>query len=179
MPIIPIIDPEPRRGDLKLDASLPEAMRRPMAEIVWKFDLRKKDPNAFLVPFASDVPNYPLYLKSPLWKALRKKVLKEAGHACAACTAKATQVHHRDYRPRVLAGDDLSALLPLCKDCHGRVHADETGKKRISWNESERVLTEMVAAKEALQCSCLTNAVAAPVGSLTFPHHREAPTGKA
>jgi hypothetical protein len=151
MPIFPIIDPEPRRGDLKFDANLPKAIRRQMAEIVWKFELRKKDPNAFLVPFASDVPDYALYLKSPLWKAIRKKILNEAGHLCAACSGKATQVHHRDYRPRVLAGEDLSALVPLCKPCHARVHVDETGKKRIDWTASDRELTQMVAAKEAQQ----------------------------
>jgi hypothetical protein len=148
MPIIPIIDPEPSHGALKFDASPPDAMRTLMAEIVWKFDLRKKDPNAFLVPFASDVPDYPLYLKSPLWKAIRRRVLKEAGHVCAACAAKATQVHHRDYRPRVLAGEDLVALVALCSDCHGRVHVDETGKKRADWKECDRVLANMVEAKE-------------------------------
>jgi hypothetical protein len=62
MPIFPIIDPKPRRGDLMVDA--------------------------FLVPFALDAPKYPLYLKPLSGKQFERMALTDARHVCAACTVK-------------------------------------------------------------------------------------------
>jgi len=89
---------------------------------------------------------YEIYRQSSLWRRIRKKIFKLAAEWCACCPGKATEVHHRDYRPRVLAGDDLSPLVALCHACHQRVHNDEQGKRRDDWHASERVLAAMVAA---------------------------------
>ena len=40
---------------------------------------------------------YNKYLRSDRWKRVRKRVLEEAGHTCAICGQRATQVHHRKY----------------------------------------------------------------------------------
>lgn len=143
-------DPDPTHHDLAplLNdlSALPENLRVHFAEFQWRDDMRKRDPDAFLVPFAAWIGDldYDQYLKSPLWRKIRKLVLTEAQHQCWACGGKATEVHHRDYRPRVLDGRDLLPLVPICRACHKLVHYDATGRQRDSWNESEHVLAQAV-----------------------------------
>lgn len=146
-------DPEPTEAELQEElASMsdwPEDTRRGMAHIRWRAWMAQQDPDAFRVHFATQVPNYLLYQRSAEWEAIRSKVLDAANHRCACCSRKAKQVHHRDYRPRVLRGEDLTPLVAICGRCHKRVHNDEAGKKRGTWNECERVLAEMVAEDQA------------------------------
>jgi len=146
------LDPTPKDSELRLDDGYPLPIARVFAKFHWRDETKKRDRNAFPVHFASDVSDrdYIAYLESPLWKRIGSQVLKAAGYQCAGCFAKATQVHHRDYRPRILDGDDTSALVALCGACHDKVHNDEMGKKRASWNECERVLAEIVAAHDAV-----------------------------
>jgi hypothetical protein len=150
-------DPEPTESEIEEQLrSLPggpETIRRRMAVLKWRDEKRKADPNAFHVRFVTNVKEFPgggheyeVYQQSSLWKRIRRKVLKLADHRCACCPGKANEVHHRDYRPRVLAGDDLMPLVALCRDCHHRVHNDQRGK-RTDWTACERALAEMVAAK--------------------------------
>jgi 5-methylcytosine-specific restriction endonuclease McrA len=87
---------------------------------------------------------YNAYRKSAKWKLIRGKVLRIHNHECACCGAEATEVHHRDYRPRVLEGKDLNALVPLCRSCHDCI---EDARKGKSWNAGEQVLARMVDAK--------------------------------
>ena len=126
-------------------ASIPVGYRSQFARIAWADDVRKRDDSAFLVPFATEVDGYPAYLKSEVWKAIRKRVLKAASRKCAGCGGKATQVHHRDYRPSVLRGDNGAPLVALCKTCHDAVHA---GDKNKSWQACERDLHRLVAEQE-------------------------------
>lgn len=114
---------------------------------------KEEDPNAFLVPFATEVPGYNDYLDSALWKRIGRRVLKAAEHECACCPAKATQVHHRDYRPRVLSGDDDTMLVALCKACHDEIHTAPDGRRRDTWNETEADLLRRVTAKATTQIS--------------------------
>jgi len=67
---------------------------------------------------------------------------KQADNKCACCPNKATQVHHRCYRPRVLSGEDTSLLIALCATCHKTVDFDERGKVREA-HAKERILAEM------------------------------------
>ena len=144
-----ITDPKPTEAEIREQllrlSGWPEGIRRSMGELSWKSREKTRDPNAFLVPFVEDVQGYEEYRRSPTWRRIRKAVLKKAKSVCACCGGKATQVHHRDYRPRVLSGEDLAPLVPLCKSCHKRVHYNENERKRTSWNEAEAVLAEMVA----------------------------------
>jgi|SRR5579859_25572 len=118
------------------------------ARLSWKVDLKRRDENAFLVPFATEVPGYETYLQSDLWADIRARVIRAAGGNCPCCPRRASEVHHRDYRPRVLSGEDLTPLVAICKPCHKKVHYDGR-KKRESWNETEAVLAEMVAQRRS------------------------------
>ncbi len=63
--------------------------------------------------------SYKDYLKSSLWKDIRKKVFKNKGKICILCqTNKATTIHHRRYSVIDLMGDDLTFLEPVCNECH-------------------------------------------------------------
>jgi hypothetical protein len=127
---------------------------RSYARIVWKMQRRAEDPNAFLVPFSTDpsafesAGAYGAYRKGPVWKAQRTRVLELAGRQCVGCGARATQVHHRDYRPRVIAGEDDLPLVALCKSCHLHLHDNNACGREPSWQESEARLTALVARRE-------------------------------
>jgi len=150
--VLPPIPADPRPTEAEIDAEIERgsitAVRadivRTLARLHWKGRMKAADPDLFLEPFATGVPNYKAYLRSPIWKKIRAEVLEAADYECAGCVAEATQVHHRDYRPRVLAGEDRVALVPLCKDCHDFIHKGEDGKSRETWNESEELLAELV-----------------------------------
>ena len=143
---LPEIDLGPTPTDEALEPFLSNrgdpGIARMMAELEWRADLQARDPNAFPVPFATEAfpqPGaYNRYLASPFWRRIRDEELRKAGHRCAACQSPTKTIHHRDYRPRVIAGKDRAALIALCTRCHERVHQEE------SWNDSERVLRELV-----------------------------------
>jgi hypothetical protein len=44
----------------------------------------------------------------------------------------------------VIAGEDLSPLVALCRQCHHIVEYDNTGLKRDVWQDKERVLAELM-----------------------------------
>lgn len=77
------------------------------------------------------------FYTSGLWLKLREEVLDEFKHECQHCKArgfytKADTVHHVQYvkkHPRLalskfyeFAGKVYRNLIPLCHDCHERVH---------------------------------------------------------
>ena len=150
-------DPEPTDEELqpylsgidkKIRPELAEERRRDwrrnFARLLWCSDRKEADPDLFAVPYVDDREQYPVYLQSELWKFIRKRVLHNANYECAACEARATEVHHRDYRPRVLRGDDISPLVALCARCHELV---EEARQKESWQAGERVLFARVRAK--------------------------------
>ena len=149
---LPALPPNPEPSVEELQpylermADIPGNSRNFFARLSWAADLRKRDDSAFQVAFATEVDDYPAYLKSDVWKTIRKRVLKAAGRKCAGCGGKATQVHHRDYRPSVLRGDNDGPLVALCKTCHDAVHA---GDKNKSWQACDRDLDRLVAAEDA------------------------------
>jgi 5-methylcytosine-specific restriction endonuclease McrA len=148
LPTIPA-DPEPTKKQCRryLRDDLREPLRSLWAAFEWRHERRKTHPNEFLIPFAPNKECYEKnYLSSSLWHSIRERVLLEANYECACCTSKASEVHHRDYRPRVLDGNDISPLVAVCRKCHRQI---DKAKGRESWNESERLLAAMVAAKSA------------------------------
>jgi hypothetical protein len=151
MPLEPIPnDAEPTRRELKqfMDLTMmPERLRDAWAAFQWRIKKREQHPDKFLVAYVMNKGWYEKeYLNGALWKSIREQVLNNASYKCACCPAKATEVHHRDYRPRVLSGDDISPLVALCRKCHRRI--DEV-KGKDSWNESERLLAELVTVEDA------------------------------
>jgi hypothetical protein len=115
-------------------------MQRKFAAFYCYAEQKQKFPDMFWHPFAPS--GYDAYLVSDKWRAISRKVKAEAGNKCACCPNKATQVHHRCYRPRVLSGEDTSLLIALCRTCHKTVDFDERGKVREA-HAKERTLTEM------------------------------------
>lgn len=64
---------------------------------------------------------YKSYLKSPRWKAKRKRVLARDGFKCVRCGNKYNlQVHHLTYK-RIFK-ERLSDLITLCQSCHKKEH---------------------------------------------------------
>jgi|GEM_PF-5208846 len=69
--------------------------------------------------------DYQTYLKSPLWYAIRAKVMARAEGKCEfeTCGAPAQVVHHLDYELETLQGDRLMRLIACCAACHDKCHA--------------------------------------------------------
>lgn len=72
--------------------------------------------------------NYQNYLRSDLWKVLRRQRLILDQNACALCgdTLK-IEVHHRKY-PRFYGEESIFDLITLCENCH-RIHHLGVGRK--------------------------------------------------
>lgn len=76
--------------------------------------------------------SYRRYMRSNLWRSIRRRKIKQDGPFCAACSCIGEDVHHRSYSRAVLRGDDLSQLILLCRACHRSIEFDEKGEKRSS-----------------------------------------------
>jgi hypothetical protein len=141
-------DPQPTQFEIEeimRAESLHGETGRDFARFKWRRRRQADDPNAFHIAFSSEIRdrNYDAYTYSPLWNRIKRKIFKAANNKCFRCLERAKVVHHRDYRPRVLNGDDLTPLVALCKRCHDDVHyPDVTNKwKTRSWAESEEILS--------------------------------------
>jgi hypothetical protein len=143
------IPPDPKPTKMQIEAelrndsftrSLPTKLQRGFATLSWEGSQRHEFPNKFWHPFAPS--GYDAYLRSDVWRRISRRIKTEAGNKCACCPNKATQVHHRCYRPRVMTGEDMSLLIALCADCHKTVDFDERGKVRDA-HSKERTLAEM------------------------------------
>lgn len=73
--------------------------------------------------------SYGEYLDSPLWKDIRRKVLKEQPN-CASCRRRAYVVHHMEYSKAVLLGEDTRPLKALCRVCHDQCEFGPRRRKR-------------------------------------------------
>ena len=64
---------------------------------------------------------YQAYLKSKHWQDIRHKVFQEYGYRCDQCgSSKNLHIHHITYEH--LGEEKISDLVPLCEDCHKRLH---------------------------------------------------------
>jgi hypothetical protein len=98
-------------------------------------DLSPQDGAAQLLGYE----DYQAYLLSPLWKRIKRRVLKRDRRICQCCKAAANIVHHRRYTREVLAGGDDSQLASICEGCHNTIHEDGHGAWR-SVEETDRLL---------------------------------------
>lgn len=62
--------------------------------------------------------SYKEYLKSELWKTIKKKVINSNNGKCKYCDRKSTQVHHTSYDFDTMSGKNLRYLHPVCSACH-------------------------------------------------------------
>ena len=82
---------------------------------------------------------YKGYINSVPWYEKRSLVLMKHGNKCFKCGSKrCIQIHHVTYQR--LGKEDLSDLLPLCKNCHKKIHGIKykfirKGKKKLNKNK--------------------------------------------
>lgn len=157
---LPHLSADPRPTKAELEALLrphgdlyyiDDQIARWIGTILWRRRREAADLDAFLVASATEVKAFPdghssydAYLGSRLWGRIRRRVLSRADHRCECCGSEAKEVHIRDFRPRVLRGDDLLPLVAVCLTCHGYIHEDpKSGKKRASHKEHELALAHI------------------------------------
>ncbi len=130
-------------------------MARTIASFIWKHERRRQEPDAFLLPFSTDrqafggKAAYEAYRLKPTREAQRRRVMDRVGDLCAGCGRPARDVHHGDYRPRVIAGDGDLPLGPLCRSCHRYLHRKDYRGFEPSWQEGEARLADLVGRREA------------------------------
>ena len=71
--------------------------------------------------------DYSDFLQTPYWHAIRLKVMKKFGFACALCNSKDDlRVHHRTYEHHGYEHRYWDTdLICLCNDCHSEFHECE------------------------------------------------------
>jgi len=76
--------------------------------------------------------NYSRYLKSPEWRALRKRLYKDRGGKCEDCGKKLKSHYHAHHRTYARMGcESLDDLTLLCTGCHQKRHPNKKiGRKR-------------------------------------------------
>lgn len=66
---------------------------------------------------------YQDFLKTPYWKAITVKKMKEANFKCQICNNKGVlSTHHRSYDIHGMEIFNLKELIVLCQDCHQKHH---------------------------------------------------------
>lgn len=83
---------------------------------------------------------YALYLKSPLWRRIRKAQLK-LHPDCSVCGRVANQVHHKTYSRRCLEGKLPRMLVSLCEPHHKACEFD--GQHKLNPAQAGRKLERM------------------------------------
>ena len=79
------------------------------------------------------------YLKSEIWKAIRKKILFRDNYTCQSCGTRDTQlhVHHLSDYDR-LGNERHEKLITLCHICHELQHTThgypQTYSEYMNWN---------------------------------------------
>ena len=75
--------------------------------------------------------NYSDYLKSDLWKSIRKKVYSQKGDQCCLCENKATELHHHRYAKDDLTGKRTKNIKPICHECHEKIEFENGTKNSV------------------------------------------------
>lgn len=68
------------------------------------------------------------WMKSPAWRQIRNRKMKESGYKCELCgSAKNLHVHHITYEN--IGHEPLDDLLVVCNKCHKKLHEEDFKKK--------------------------------------------------
>ncbi|HSW15063.1 MAG TPA: hypothetical protein VLI06_19605 [Solimonas sp.] len=70
------------------------------------------------------------YLRSPLWRRIRRRVMKRDSSQCQLCLRRADVVHHISYEYQVIVGKRDDDLVSLCNACHEALEFDSDGRHR-------------------------------------------------
>ncbi len=92
------------------------------------------------IVFEMGFSDYQAYLRSPFWKRKRARALKRDKGKCFICRAKATEVHHKFYSKRALAGQSIRFLFAICRECHQAIEFE--GGRKI-WPRRARELVKV------------------------------------
>jgi len=85
-----------------------------------------------------------VYLKSDEWRTIRARILRKCNEVCEKCSkAKATDVHHMDYRILNIPNyGTRKELIGLCRSCHDLVE-DAIKLKLLYRTHSREMLSEI------------------------------------
>lgn len=68
------------------------------------------------------------WMKSPAWRRIRNRKMKESGYKCELCgSAKNLHVHHITYEN--IGHEPMDDLLVVCNKCHKKLHEEDFKKK--------------------------------------------------
>jgi len=96
-------------------------------------ELLENDGHLLAVEVLRSMP-YPEYLRTNHWKAVRNRVMQQAGWKCQLCPGGAVDAHHMTYENR---GDEGPGdVIALCRVCHSRWHETWIHKSHA---EGERI----------------------------------------
>ena len=104
------------------------------------------------------------YLKSALWKKIKKWILERDNYTCASCGYKLPDpralrifknlhVHHKSYDLDVLEGNREDQLITLCKRCHEEIEFHSDGRKRNSLDQKDEELNRITERSERFKNS--------------------------
>lgn len=83
--------------------------------------------------------DYHAYIRSPEWQAVKQRYrASRLPQDCLRCgSSENIELHHRSYRR--LGRERLSDIVPLCRDCHRRLHHARNDRRSVSlWGFAKR-----------------------------------------
>lgn len=101
---------------------------------------------------------YSEYLKSPEWKAKRKRLYRDRGGRCEDCGKKLKSHYHAHHKTYERVGnEDLDDLELLCTKCHEKRHPGKklTRRKRARKSSLSLLLLALAALSTLLLLSTL------------------------
>ena len=90
--------------------------------------------------------SYDAYLKSALWRRIKKEFLK--GRLCLLCRRSASVLHHRSYDKQTMLYGDKKTLVPMCLRCHKVIEFDDKNRK-ATLKEANQKLSRLLVMKRA------------------------------
>lgn len=94
----------------------------------WKKSLKKPKKSRKTKNKIYDTSNlrgrpYIVFLNSPYWDMVRKRVLKRDSYKCIICKSEEKlQIHHNTYKHHFQEHKHLKDLMTLCAKCHKEHH---------------------------------------------------------
>ena len=85
---------------------------------------------------------YKQYLQSSHWKHRRLEYYKTHKKICYCCKNESYVLHHTCYDRRGEEKDE--DLIPLCEDCHNKIHNSLLKEKDISLKNAHNVLIDLI-----------------------------------
>jgi len=76
--------------------------------------------------------SYDSYLKSGLWKKIKKRVLVKHNYKCIVCGDHAKIVHHKFYSYDILKGYNIFPLVVICEIHHNEIHRGKKGVDEVN-----------------------------------------------